>query len=241
MIIYKGPSMLDGAPIVAIATGLQKRSTNRKTGSMAQLWILADGAHPMDALRSGADHAVCGDCSLRGELGKGRACYVNLGFAPSQIYKAYQAGKYETCAPNMIAMAFVGHKVRLGAYGDPAALPLAILLAVTRYCDGWTGYTHQWRTCPTAYSHFLMASVESEREATAARAIFGYRTFRVKQAGESTLHGEVVCPASAEMGHKTTCEKCLACMGKAAKAKAPIVINAHGIGVASFAKRKETV
>ena len=36
-IIYDGPSMLDGEPIVAIAT---MKTSNRKTGEMVQVWIL---------------------------------------------------------------------------------------------------------------------------------------------------------------------------------------------------------
>ena len=36
-IIYRGPSMLDGSPIVAILTGIDKPSHNPKTGPMAQL------------------------------------------------------------------------------------------------------------------------------------------------------------------------------------------------------------
>ena len=39
-ILYEGPSMLDGAPIVVIATGFAERSGNDKTGAMIQTWIL---------------------------------------------------------------------------------------------------------------------------------------------------------------------------------------------------------
>ena len=35
-ILYEGPSMLDGAPIVVIATGFAERTANAKTGSMIQ-------------------------------------------------------------------------------------------------------------------------------------------------------------------------------------------------------------
>ena len=36
VILYEGPSMLDGAPIVVIATGIRTGSTNVKTGAMIQ-------------------------------------------------------------------------------------------------------------------------------------------------------------------------------------------------------------
>jgi hypothetical protein len=35
-ILYRGPSLLDGAPIVAIVTGLASTSANAKTGAMLQ-------------------------------------------------------------------------------------------------------------------------------------------------------------------------------------------------------------
>ena len=42
-IIYEGPSQIDGAPIVAIAT---LKSRNRKNGAMIQTWILRAYMHP---------------------------------------------------------------------------------------------------------------------------------------------------------------------------------------------------
>ena len=57
--------MLNRAPIVAILTGLRSPSANRKTGAMAQLWILSADESPVDASQSGADASVCGDCPLR--------------------------------------------------------------------------------------------------------------------------------------------------------------------------------
>jgi hypothetical protein len=44
-VLWKGPSAIDGEPIVLIATGvLGKRgglsTANRKTGAMTQLWIM---------------------------------------------------------------------------------------------------------------------------------------------------------------------------------------------------------
>ena len=48
-IFYRGPSMLDGAPIVAIATD----SSNSKTGGMVQTWILRADIDPVTAARNG--------------------------------------------------------------------------------------------------------------------------------------------------------------------------------------------
>jgi ABC-type polar amino acid transport system ATPase subunit len=65
------------------------------------------------------------------------------------------------------------------------------------------------------------------RRVALARAM-GWRSFRVRAAESPTLQGEVICPASKEAGQKTTCEACKACGGLSAKARADIVIMAHG-------------
>ena len=72
-----------------------------------------------------------------------------------------------------------------------------------------------------------MASVETEDEARLAVAC-GWRYFRVKRASDRPLPNEHTCPASAEGGHRTTCERCGLCNGTR-KPRAPnVVINAHG-------------
>ena len=81
MIIYRGPSLLDGAPIVAIAT---VGSRNAKTGDMVQTWIMRDDVKPLAAAQSGADASVCGDCKHRPI--SGGACYVNLGQGPRAVF-----------------------------------------------------------------------------------------------------------------------------------------------------------
>lgn len=45
-VLYEGPSVLDGAPIVAIATMSTK---NAKTGAMVQTWILRANMAPLAA------------------------------------------------------------------------------------------------------------------------------------------------------------------------------------------------
>ena len=73
-----------------------------------------------------------------------------------------------------------------------------------------------------------MASADSAADMSDAHAM-GWRTFRVRNAAELAVKGlEVVCPASKEAGYKTNCATCKACGGLEAKAKASIVIVAHG-------------
>ena len=68
VVLYEGPSLLDGQPIVVIATGLARLSANPKTGDMVQTWVLCRDVDPFAAIHNGQDVSVCGDCPLRGIL-----------------------------------------------------------------------------------------------------------------------------------------------------------------------------
>jgi uncharacterized metal-binding protein len=46
-------------------TGLKTKSTNIKTGPMKQVSILVKDIHPVEAVRTGADSVICGDCVHR--------------------------------------------------------------------------------------------------------------------------------------------------------------------------------
>jgi hypothetical protein len=230
-VIYRGPSQLDGEPIVVIATGLSSKSSNVKTGGgLIQTWILREDVSPTEAVNTGADASICGACPHRGEVVDGknvnRSCYVAVWQAPLNVWKSYHRGIYPTIAKSDLPGLFAGRLVRLGAYGDPAAAPFGVWEAALSQSAGGTGYSHQWRDFPEL-SAYVMASADSAEDRAAAK-LLGFRTFRVKAAGDPVLQGEIVCPASAEMGHKTTCDACKACGGHAAKAKADVVITVHG-------------
>ena len=230
-ILYEGPSALDGAPIVVIVTGLKKKSRNEKTGDMVTTWIMRSDVAPVDALASGDDASVCGMCPHRPKLGG--VCYVTVWQAPRQIYKSYREGIYPRVTLAQAADAVAGRLVRLGSYGDPAAAPVAIWEALTSKAEGWTGYTHQWRTAPDAFKRLTMASADDASEGFTARAA-GWRTFRLRTADERVEPKlEFICPASNEAGKKTDCASCKACMGTDSKAKASPVIIVHGAGKAA--------
>jgi hypothetical protein len=230
VILYQGPSMLDGSPIVVIANRITTASNNVKTGAMVQTFIIAADVDPMTALKTGQDSAVCGDCMHR-PANKG-SCYVNVGRSVASVFGAFQRGRYARPGidydPKILPDLFAGLTFRVGTYGDPTAAPFQIWRAATVKAAAINGYSHQWRQARFAAFRLLcMASADTEAEAAEARAL-GWRTFRVKAADAPRIKGEVACPASAESGHKTTCEDCRACGGLSAKARAPIVINAHG-------------
>jgi hypothetical protein len=101
--------------------------------------------------------------------------------------------------------------------------------------DGWTGYTHQWRKAEyQEYREYVMASCDSSKDASEAIAA-EWRYFRVRNAVESLALGEIMCPASEESGHRTTCENCLLCSGmRTAETRKNIAIIVHGINAKNF-------
>ncbi len=161
--------------------------------------------------------------------------------APLRIYKTWQAGKYPKVSPADFAAYYSQYRsIRLGAYGDPAAVPLDVIDEImdAKWC-GHTGYTHQWQWCDIRYKKYLMASVENLEEKDFANAL-GYRTFRVLNTSDSPSQDEINCPASIEAGKTTTCERCRLCAGAYEGRRVKnISIHAHGIRAKSFNKKQE--
>src|SRR5215469_14123001 len=131
-IFYKGASRIDGAPVVAS--------------------------------RTGADAAICGDCRHRGQydvdgnrVAGTRTCYVMLNPVAS-VYRTLKAGRYDDLSDELgvAAMRVAGRMLRLGSYGDPAAIPHDVWIALLANVVGHTGYSHQWRNFPE-FADIVMA------------------------------------------------------------------------------------
>jgi len=231
-IAYEGPSEIDGAPIVVIINRIDSDSENEKTGALVQSFIIRSDVAPTDALKSGADASICGECQHRPKLASetGAApCYVNVGRSVRSVYEAYKRGRYTKADPATIARALAGKKVRLGTYGDPAAAPVRMWTEITRYADR-RGYTHQWDRPgfdAAAWAPLVMASADTIDEAAKAN-LLGMRVFRVS-IGVDKQPGETICPASAEGGKKSTCAKCTLCAGTSIQAR-DVVIADHASG-----------
>ena len=233
--VYLGPSRIDGSPLVVLVTGLKvtkSATVNSKTGPMVQSYILRADMAPLDALRTGADVAQCGGCIHRpqgydGESWTMRSCYVRVDLAPTGIYKAWKRGNVPTVNLAELAALTAGRMVRLGSYGDPAAIPLEVWDAYTEQALGWTGYTHQARNPKLRdVLRYCQVSADSLDDARAARGA-GVGSFRVLPLGVEPEAWEVTCPASEEAGRKTTCDSCKLCSGFEG---ANVAIQAHGIG-----------
>ena len=212
-ILWEGTSMFDGSPIVLLGTD---RSSNRKTGPMYQTYILRSDMHPIDAVQTEQDGAICGACPLRGRKGKQRMCYVTLHRGVSQVWKSYQDGHAKPLAHHLFAL---HQPVRLGAYGDPAAIPFEVWQSVLRKSSGWTGYTHSWRTCDQRFKSLVMASCDNPDDYAEAKAM-GWATYRILLPGETRFKGERPCPANEEKG--VTCYRCMQCNGQGRDFSIPV-------------------
>ena len=125
IVLYEGPSRIDGAPIVAIACRISDASNNAKTGAMVQTFIMRQDIAPHKALKTGDDSSVCGACKLR-PIHKGPTrCYVRVYQAPLSVWNAYHRGRYATPGVDfdaaLLPELFAGLSFRIGSYGDPAA------------------------------------------------------------------------------------------------------------------------
>jgi hypothetical protein len=237
--IWEGPSLLDGSPIAVVVL---INSTNRKTGDIVQTYIIRRDMKPTDAVRTGDDRAICGDCKHRPSTGG--ACYVVVAQGPTVVYKGLIAGKYPTAMPEDVASKVSGRMVRLGTYGDPAAVPVEVWEKLTAHASGRTGYTHQWKNTNLSEDHrnrlakITMASVDNTQEAMEARDM-GRRYFRIRSSEEAVNAREFICPASEEAGKTKTCASCGACSGTDRSAKASPVIIVHGFRARSWGQQEK--
>jgi len=232
VVLYDGPSRIDGAPIVAIACRITQASANEKTGAMVQTFIMRRDIAPHLALKTGEDSSICGDCKLR-PINKGPTrCFVRVYQAPLSVWNAYQRGRYAVPGVDfdaaLLPELFSGLSFRIGSYGDPAAIPSRIWKTATRRVKNRTGYTHQWRRrIGVGLKGLCMTSADNESDVASATSK-GWRTFRVRKHDAPTLDVESICPASREGKRRTQCDTCGLCKGAMIAAR-NIVIADHGL------------
>ena len=216
-VLYRGPSSLDGAPIVVIAT---LSTSNIKTGNMLQTWILREDINPVEASKLGEDSSICGSCVHRHH--NNGACYVNIGQAPNQIWKSYHKGRYADFDLAKHANFILGRSVRLGAYGDPAAAPFEAFEKILNLASGHTGYTHQinHKGFDRRFLQICMVSADTPKQALKYQAQ-GAKTFRVALAEDDLFAHEIECRADSD---GVQCIDCGLCDGKTQS----IAIAVHG-------------
>lgn len=260
MLIYDGPSLLDGQPIIVVAIP----DYSKKVGQMLLTWIILRDVDPRVAAYNGADASICGDCkyraretvdhdtydawSMRPDVGE-RACYVRPHLEPWIVWTKFHDDEYPdaTRGKGTWKKRVNPHRlpVRLGSYGDPAAVPYGVWARLVDTADRYTGYTHMWDRpdIDLKLQRLCMASVDSFEERDRAQAA-GWRTFLVVPEADANHMAslnewyddtrgyhppDILCPASKLGGGKTTCDRCRLCMGNGINARS-IWIPAHGPG-----------
>jgi len=232
---WSGPSALDGAPIALVVVGL-KESTNRKTGNMVQTYIIRTDMHPMGAVLSGADASICGGCPHRYRVhpdGKRRrTCYVNIGKGVAAVYGCLTRGGY--LQPDARGMGYlakaVGRPLRMGSYGDPAAVPLPVWQSLIAFLRPQvrTGYTHQWRDPRFAgFRSLCMASCDSAADVQEAEAAW-WRAFHVLPVDAPSPARQVHCPSDPSGTVHVSCDSCGQCSGSGGRYTRSVWIRAHG-------------
>jgi hypothetical protein len=223
IIFYRGKSLIDGSPIVGIASGCFDLSRNTKTGPMIQTWIMRSDVHPHEATQTGEDESVCGDCRQRHHLGGG--CYVLTWREAAAVWQtlpeAVPVDKLPKRSVARLERAKTAFGIRVGAYGDPSAIPAEAWLSFLGTASH-TAYTHHWKDPRAQWLRGMaMASVESVWDARRAQAM-GWKTYRISATGAPVRGlGETVCLYQTRAG--TQCVSCLLCDGRRS-----IVAKAHG-------------
>lgn len=226
-VLWEGVSRLDKkTPIVCVLT-MQSRNTG--TGNLAQTWILLQDTPPLEVIREDKDGPICGSCIHR-EL---RTCYVLVHQAPTQVWKTYKAGRYPQADRQTLRKIVARRSVRIGAYGDPAAVPIVVWSRIAACAAGITGYTHEWEN-NRDLAKYCMASVESMGERARAKAL-GFRTYRCTSDISTRIRPEeALCPKSTEAGHKLNCLQCGYCNGNLTDFRGDVVIQVHGAKKGAF-------
>ena len=217
-IIWKGESQYDNSPIMLLATGEDKPSSNIKTGAMIQLWILRTDMPPVEAVKQNLDGAVCGECTMRWNSGGG--CYV-IPFHYSIMWKKAMTAESWYTPQQLATLSRKKHlPIRMGAYGDPAAVELWVWQQMGVMPKG-SGYTHQWETADVGFAELVMASVETLEKKEEANKL-GYRTFRILNNAADLAADEVMCPNYTQGTQFRTCGLCGGLRSKAKNVAIPM-------------------
>jgi hypothetical protein len=255
LILFEGKSLIGDRNIAAIVTF---EMANIKTGEMVQVWIIDQELNPLEALQNNVNESTCGKCRLQGEAYKytftrgprkgktitkieNRVCYVNRGQAPMSIWKAYKRGKYVNYDKHLHRSFFKGRKIRWGADGDPAALPIPLMRSINKLCAGHTGYSHQlfWidKRRAEKLATFLMCSCHTPAQHAEARRR-GWRSFVAVADGQKLPADCIACPNMSKA--KTQCIDCTLCRGgQNGKARDVYILSHAKVGLNLSAVQKQ--
>lgn len=224
--IWEGASLFDGSPIKVVMSAYTKDSNNDKTGPMIQVYILPSDEKPNDVYKAKGS-AVCGSCKYNGS-----GCYVNW----SRLTPIWKASKKNKISLEIASWLCSQLRVRIGAAGDPAAVPTEVWAQLLKNADGWTGYTHAWESCDPELIKYFMASCDSKKEVYHAQNI-GWNVFYVHDNDMDIKVDSIPCSADGIMKH---CFSCMMCHGRRSTTQRPFVVTEilHGASNTLHAARQ---
>ena len=220
VVLWAGPSRLDGEPIMVVASCVRVPSENWKTEDMIQVAIMSQNHAPMDAWRLGLDGSVCPtSCIHRSRPRGGRgSCYVNKSRLRNTWNAAHtyltEHGKDGRIEPDHLPSGYFAFAhMRFGMEGDPSAIPLCVWRYLAARVARWTGYTADWSNLSGGWSDLFMASVSSapgmrRAKSTGWRPFFS--SFNPKDDAAAIAAGLRHCLAES---HGIGCSRCGGCDG----------------------------
>jgi len=199
VVVWAGPSRLNGEAVMVVATRVREPSDNGKTGDAIQLAIMAQAHSPMEAWTRGLDGAVCPDaCGHKSKPRGGQGtCYVNK----SRLQAAWEAairyleahgtpmpiGSGWQIDPSHLPAGFFRDAImRFGMEGDPSAVPLSVWQGLASEAKRHLGYTAEWRSLPIEWATLFMASVGRPADALRAKSA-GWRPFAASESAADDL------------------------------------------------------
>ena len=222
-----GDTIKPGIPVVVLASKAKSPDkANVKTGDMWQFYILVADMPPTEAKAAGLDASVCGNCVHRKVNGNTCYTYGTVLAGANGMWRQWRNGNASEFTPDMVT----GETVRLGAYGDPCAVPFDVWQPILDASDGYTAYSHQWDNpaIDPRFKTIAQASADNADEIPAANAL-GWRTYTVMPVGTTRVPGAVPCPSP-----RIACADCLKCSGTGLGRKGNVWIEAHGSRAKSF-------
>lgn len=206
-ILWEGTSQFDDTPLVVLLSGV-RFSDNEKTGNMLQTFILRQDMLPTEAVKKGYDFATCGNCVQRPSVARKTGtsvCYVNTGKSINRIWRKYSIGGY-IHLQDADYRHLRGRKLRMGSYGDPAAVPFSVWSKLLTHVSSHTGYTSSWREPISYHLKGICQASCNTLEAKETAESLGWVTFTNLPTGSNAPEKAVLCP-----NVKDEEIKCLAC------------------------------
>lgn len=218
-------------PFYLVITNLITPSRNDKTRDMIQTYFLRRDQFisPSGNVKTKTSPLFGYGCST---CPANKICYVSnttqtkdkgLGSVRGALFKLLRGEKtsyqFVTWEHALQRVREAEKKLRLGTYGDPSALSVSQIekLVSATGEKGHTGYTHYWRAMieeygdlTSPYSHYLMASCETEEDRAIAEAN-GFRAFIIRPKGAPMPENVTECLNSTE---NKSCLECGLCDGR---------------------------